>query len=127
MTTNPSKRVLYWGLFVSPYHLDEVGRHTDVMAVTSFSRTSTGKVMVHGHTVDGKGIKQSHHRVSENMFFFMTREAAETTVQLIEATDRKHVRIVEEAMEEWRNAQREHRIEIERIAGTKAIQPSELD
>lgn len=127
MTTNPSKRVLYWGLFVSPYYLPETGRFMDLMAVTSFSRTSTGKIMVHGHMVDEKGIKQSHHRVSENVFFYQTREAAETTKKIIESQDPKQAQLTLKYEKLWRDAQREHRIEIERIAGTKAIQPSELD
>lgn len=132
MTTNPTKRVIAYGFFLSPYSPQELDneliteRYIDTMGVTSFTRNYAGTRMAHGHSLND-GPKKSIHRKADGMFFFRTQEAMDTTIKLIRMTDKRQGKEHITLRELFANQQREHRVEIERIAGTKAYQPSEFD
>lgn len=131
MTTNPTKRVICWGLWVSPQGAIEFDgkvqpRYMEMMGVTSFSQNFAGTRMAHGHSLND-GPKKSIHRKADGMFFYQTREAMETVATLIHLVDRKHHAKIQAAIELSAQVQREHRLHIERVAGAKSIQPAELE
>jgi hypothetical protein len=130
MSTNPTKPVIYWGLFVSPYSpVDMHGiistRYLEPMGVTSFSVNHAGTKMAHGHTLDD-GPKKSIHRKAEDMLFYASREKMELTMEMIYRIDREGGELVIAAIQRSADVQRQHRIEIERVANKHAIPLAEL-
>lgn len=129
MGTNPSKPVICYGMYWNDAREYGLPPYVSQMAVTSFSRLSSGTVMAHGHDYQGAG-KISVHRQAEGMRFYTTREAMEQAVNAARfvASDSSRWTVkVDRLRRELEEATRARRIEIERCLNESDIQPIQLE
>lgn len=132
MTTNPKKPAICWGLFrISgmPQFVergDRLDRSTYArMRITSFSKMHNGITkMAHGSEYESG---QSCHRRVDGMFFYETEELMNAAIEVASRHEPGLVKNCHDAIEHSANVQREYRVEMERLLGRRAIQPSELE
>ena len=128
-SSHQSRPIIYWAAFVSPY----IGiadddpmreRYVETMAVTSFSTTTAGNRMAHGHTLGDH--TKSIHRKTEDLRFYSSEKIMNESIQAMRSHDIHLRETLNKGMRQWLSIQKSQQLAHDGILNRHVVQPTEF-